>query len=386
MEKEKKLLQLMPDQKFIDYFIEQSEDVAPGSSDYWILQEPNESALKYVKSNLVTTVNWRLQNLDALINEAKAYEKIILHSFLKPFIKDFIYALDPKIPVVWMFWGADGYSFTPDQKRWFLPLTWRWKKKKKAAFRFEDLKKVYRNLFYGTEAKRRSRTACDIIRRVNVCATWVRHDFEMIKHINPAMLWEDYSYFTSDQLGLKDIEYIEPNFQRIWLGNSGWETNNHFDALTHLKNFNWSGEIVAPLSYGDPAYTKAVIAQGKRDFGERFIAITDFIPLNEYHGYLNSCGIVWMNHLRQQAAGNTLSALYMGKAVILNNMSNLYKTLKEWGIIFFNLSSLSNNSTPNPDMFAINKEIITSKLSYQHNRETIRKIYGSPISQEKISN
>src|SRR5690606_11417008 len=122
--------------------------------------------------------------------------------------------------------------------------------------------------------------------------------------------------------------------------NSASDTNNHFDALNYLNLIHWKGEIIVPLSYGNKDYADDIIYYGKNKFGDKFIPFVDFMPLDQYHQCINSCGIVWMNHVRQQAAGNILSALSMKKAVIMNKENNLYKTLASWGVRFLEQSSI----------------------------------------------
>ncbi len=100
-----------------------------------------------------------------------------------------------------------------------------------------------------------------------------------------------------------------------------------------------------PLSYGgSEAYIQSIIQIGYKLFEDKFHPIEDFIPLAKYQELLNKCGIVWMNHIRQQGAGNIFAAIYMGKKIILNPQSNLYKTLISWGVkvntsIFINFPS-----------------------------------------------
>ena len=74
-------------------------------------------------------------------------------------------------------------------------------------------------------------------------------------------------------------------------------------------------QIYVPLSYGDKDYAKKVIDYGKSLFGDKFIGITEFIPYNEYICFLKNIDIAVFNHQRQQAMGNTINLLAMGKKV-----------------------------------------------------------------------
>ena len=183
-------------------------------------------------------------------------------------------------------------------------------------------------------------------------------------------------YYTAEQLNFSNLEYQSININRLWLGNSATDTNNHLDALDYLKSIQWQGEIVVPLSYGSAEYREKIIEYGVKNFGEKFIPLVDFIPLEQYHQLMNSCGIVWMNHIRQQAAGNILTAIYMGKVVIMNHNNNLYKTLKEWGIYFESQEILTRPDAISTDSFMNNRRIIWSHLSFKKSLGDVKRIYN----------
>jgi hypothetical protein len=366
----------MPDEKFIDYFIEQSENVAPDGSIYWVAVDQISSELKYIKSTLIKKVEWGKENIINLIKCANKYDKLILHSFFFSNLNFFLDSLRKDIEVVWMFWGGDGYNFTSHIKRWYQPLTWQYKKQilKENSGR---IKRHFCKMNMARQTWIQSRITRRMIRRVNICATWIKYDYEMIRYINPKMKWMYYSYFVTTQMGLDILEYQPININRLWLGNSATDTNNHFDALYFLNEINWQGEIIVPLSYGNKSYTEKVLRTGEKYFGVRFIPLTDFIPLEQYHQIMNSCGIVWMNHIRQQAAGNTIAALYMGKAVIMNTNNSLYKTLTEWGVHFAEQKVLNNCDLKEIDkyIFSSNKNLILNHLSKEKNIGSLKAMY-----------
>lgn len=139
---------------------------------------------------------------------------------------------------------------------------------------------------------------------------------------------------------------------------------------------NWQGSIYMPLSYGDiPPYREEIIQLGKKYFGNNFHPIVDFISLSEYQQLINNCGVVWMNHIRQQAAGNILAALYMGKAVILHPASNLYKTFKEWNVKLYTNFNEFNEIDIKEESFEMNKKIIETHITYPHSLKCVRHLY-----------
>ncbi|MCM5527633.1 TDP-N-acetylfucosamine:lipid II N-acetylfucosaminyltransferase [Parasegetibacter sp. NRK P23] len=370
---EKSILHLMPDDKFIDYFIEQSETVAPGKSDYWILSASTDNALKYVKYQSAKRVVSTKSSLRVLKKQIRSYRKIVLHSFLMPDVKVLVGHLKKEQELIWMFWGADGYRFTHVRRRWYQPLTW----KQQRAGKLKNvgvLRRLYRGGFALYKAVLAEREARAIIRRVDTCATWVQYDYEMLRFINPHMKWVYYSYFTANQMGLEHVPVVRNDYTKLWLGNSATDTNNHFDAIDFLSK-HFEGEVFVPLSYGDAAYAERLQTYAKERLGDRFVAVTAFMSLNEYHLKMNSCGIVWMNHIRQQAGGNVLAALYMGKAVIMNKQNNLYKTLQGWGAKLMEQESILNIKELAQQEFVLNRNIITENLSIERSLQGIAELY-----------
>src|SRR5690606_22917003 len=125
MTEERKFLHLMHDINFVDYFINQSEEVYPLKSDYWIIGEESPLKLKSIHP-LGNRVIWNQSKLNEYANHAKKYEKIFLHSFFMPYLNEFLKKLpDSSSKIVWFFWGGDGYNFTTKSKNWYLPLTWK---------------------------------------------------------------------------------------------------------------------------------------------------------------------------------------------------------------------------------------------------------------------
>lgn len=371
---EKRFLHIMPDDKFLDYFIEQSEDVAPGSSVYWVKLE-KAAIPQYVKSNLVDAFFWNSRPDEDLIEYANQFEQIFLHSFTLD-IADFILRLKPTLYITWMFWGYEGYNYTSNHKKWFLPATWRLRKKHLYG-NSNSLSRLFLSLKRKYVSINKSKLTRKVLSRINRCATWVKFDYEMIRHINPKMEWADYNYFSFTQLGLNLINKQENDGSNIWIGNSAALTNNHADVLEKLKKMRWEGNIFMPLAYGgNPFYAEEIIGLGKKYFNSRFHPVTNFLPLAEYQQLINKCGIVWMNHIRQQGAGNILAALYMGKAVVLHPSSNLYKTLKSWNLKVYADISEIGISTITHDTLNRNKEIIEEKVSYEHTKRNLMNLYA----------
>lgn len=363
----------MMDQKFIDYFIEQSEKVAPGESEYWVVKSEENVSFKSTNS-IVKPIIWNKTTIRNLAVTAGNFDRLILHSYFFSHLKDFFKILSKDIPVVWMFWGGDGYSFSANTKQWFLPLTWKWISDNRIKNVNFFRGRIRQMLFYKQDILQSWLTK-RLIKRANICATWVKHDFEMVRHINPKMTFSYYSYFTYQQLVFSGLDSVAPDYDRLWLGNSATDTNNHLDAIQYLYDIKWPGKIIVPLSYGSRYYAECIISFGKKFFGDRFIPILDLLPLAEYQALMNSCGIVWMNHIRQQAAGNIIAALYLGKAVIMNTENNMFKSLRDMNIQFAEKEQLIALKNIMNQEFSGNAEIIRSFFSEEYIIDSLNKLY-----------
>jgi len=127
----------------------------------------------------------------------------------------------------------------------------------------------------------------------------------------------------------------------ILLGNSAFETNNHFEAMDEISSIKDAGinyQIICPLSYGPKEYAEKVIAKGSEIFGENFKPLRDFMLPCEYRKFLSTIDVAVFNHTRQQAFNTTLILLSMGKRIFMNSQSNVYKQLAYEGFYVENIN------------------------------------------------
>lgn len=128
---------------------------------------------------------------------------------------------------------------------------------------------------------------------------------------------------------IKDQKDNKKEYVAIQVGHSAKRTNDHVNILQLLYRFKDENiKIYAPLSYGDKDYAEKVIEVGKKLFGGKFIALTEFLNEDEYNIFLKhmDIGIFPMN--RQQALGNIQTLLYFGKKVYLRDKSVLWHYFK----------------------------------------------------------
>lgn len=108
----------------------------------------------------------------------------------------------------------------------------------------------------------------------------------------------------------------------IQIGNSATATNNHIYIMEKLAKFREENiKIFVPLSYGEAGYADKVIKIGTEIFGDKFVAMTDFMETQEYYQFMDQMDIALFGIRRQQALGNIMALLYLGKKVFLKNHS-----------------------------------------------------------------
>lgn len=127
---------------------------------------------------------------------------------------------------------------------------------------------------------------------------------------------------------------------KILLGNSATETNNHLDAMEFLK-FSKS-ELYVPLSYGVPEYQNFIIEKGKLLFEDNFFPINNYLDRFKYVDFLNSMDVIVMYHNRQQAWGNIVTCLTLGKPIFLKKNNPLWDNIINMGLMCYDIKDFYN--------------------------------------------
>lgn len=97
-----------------------------------------------------------------------------------------------------------------------------------------------------------------------------------------------------------------------------------------------------PLSYGNKKHAQAAIQQGQQWFGDKFKPLTEFMPFDKYLSLLGTIDIAIFNHKRQQAMGNTITLLGLGKTVYIRNDVSQWQFFKDKAMVVGDIQKLSN--------------------------------------------
>lgn len=187
-----------------------------------------------------------------------------------------------------------------------------------------------------------------LIERAPHLITLTPGDYDAIcKLCNPRGVWHEGIIFSSD---LQNITFARPNRVkdkpiRILVGNSATITNRSVEAIKVISKYSDRlVEVYAPLSYGDNLYRDEVIEAGKRIFGNKFIPLTDFVPLEEYTDLLSTMSVGIFNHNRQQGLGNITTLIAQGAKVYLSEEGPLLEDFINKGLKVFPTETIENLS------------------------------------------
>ena len=181
-----------------------------------------------------------------------------------------------------------------------------------------------------------------VIKRIRNFVTYLKGDFELVRKwygaegechecfMYPSNLYKEYNIIPK-----KD------STTHIQLGNSADLSNDHIEMLDKLRDYKDEDiKIYAPLSYGDQGHVEAVVLKGNEIFGDKFIPLTDFMPFGKYLDFLGTIDIAIFAHRRQQAMGNIISLLGMGKKVYVRKDITPWTLFSEIGVKVFDFSNI----------------------------------------------
>lgn len=181
-----------------------------------------------------------------------------------------------------------------------------------------------------------------VIKRMGHFITYIKGDYELVKQWYGATgKYHECFMYTSNvykEYGIKSKTHDTINIQ---IGNSADTTNNHLDILEKLEKYKDENiKIFAPLSYGNMEYAKNVADKGKEIFGDKFIAMLDFMPFEKYLEFLGKIDIAVFAHKRQQAMGNTITLLGLGKKVYMRNDVTPFETFEDIAVKVFDTENI----------------------------------------------
>ncbi len=243
-----------------------------------------------------------MQQADKIMLHGLFSKYVILLLFLMPWVLKKSY---------WVMWGGDLYIYRLGNRN---SISWK-------------LKEFFRR---------------PVIRSMGHLVTYIKGDFQLAEEWYGAKgKYHECFMYTSNlykELGVSNVEHSVIN---ILVGNSADPGNRHseiFDKLDSCKNQNI--KIYVPLTYGPPDYAQEVVAEGRRRFGVKFQALVEHLPPKKYNEFLGQIDIAIFNHGRQQAMGNIISLLGLGKKVYMRSDVTQWEFFNNHEIAVYDIDNL----------------------------------------------
>lgn len=333
-----KLIHCIVDDKFTKGIINEFEFLAERcNSKYVLITNKPQKEFKYI-SNLINNIEIvKVKDFYKYIVSEKC-DYVILHNF-----NSLKYSLIANVPqnirVVWFSWGSEIYGKLLNKPFVYIPNMYHKETLKLIAptftERIQSIKgDIKRSILKSVIIK--------AVNRVDYYSGVIPEEYDMMKRLSffrakPV----DFRYaspYGGIELSLLDEEApILGN--DILIGNSGDPRNNHADIFMKLKDIDLGNrKIVVPLSYaGSKRYREQIKSLGKKIWGDNFVVIENYMPLQEYKKTITSCGFRIFGHERQQAMGNIGIALRTGCKVFVYKSSIIYKHFEKYQIKLYSI-------------------------------------------------
>lgn len=274
-------------------------------------------------------------------------EKVVLHGLFDPRLIVLLVFLPWVLKkCYWVIWGGDLYEYQLEAK------DWKWR-----------VRNFFKKIF---------------VSKLGHFITHIKGDYDLARQWYGARgQWHDCFMYPSNLF--KDYQFTPKPHDgiNILLGNSATPSNNHLNAMEKLRNFaNQNIRIYCPLSYGDAAYADEVARAGKDVFGDKFIALREFLPFERYLELLSNIDIAIFNHNRQQGLGNVTTLLGLGKKVYIRDDISSWDALVRIGVVVDNISTL-NLRKIDEKLAVHNKRVVLKYFSEENLRLCLTDIFST---------
>ena len=337
------IIHLFPKSKFTLPYIEFINDNFDRYEHCFVLYSNGQYILPSTVYQLENVVDMDDKSALWLGRFIKKADKIIFHNLSVNIDVLAMMFLDRRIvrKSAWFIWGSDLYSY----------------------------RNTRRNIWeYIAECMRKT-----IISQIPLIISWITEDCRLAKKwyktnaVNLPVAYYDQELIDTLK-GLKNKFKTQHNELRILLGNSATETNHHQEILEFLTKWNSRNmEIYAPLSYGDIVYGDKIEEMGSSVFGKKFHPLRAFMDKADYFRLISQVDVAIFNHDRQQALGNLIALLYLGKKVYLRKNTTMWNDLvNHMGFKIYSIDELYQIEFENLCMMEECDKIENYKIALSH--------------------
>lgn len=274
------------------------KDIIPESNIKILSKDSRFSKIKYYLKVIV-----EMHQADKVILHSLADHSIVKILFFMPWLLKRCY---------WVIWGGDlyTYQFGKRNRRW-------------------RVREFYRR---------------PVIKNMGHLVTYIEGDIALAREWYDAKgEYHESLMYLSNLYKTLEVPEKQDRTINIQLGNSASPTNNHIEVLEMLLPFKEQDIcIYAPLSYSDQDNAKRIIKLGQELFGHKFIPLTEFIPFVRYLDLLGDIDIAIFNNSRQQAMGNIITLLGLGKTVYIRNDTTQWQFFQDKSLQIYDVNDFNS--------------------------------------------
>lgn len=364
MKERLKILHIIHDEKFIDWFLDKFSD------DKFLNK-------KVLLNKNISYKGKHLQNIHhiipfspsyfALIKEANEFDIIFFYNleYWKAYIANRV--LNSKVLLIWNFFGTELYNdhFFPN-KSLYGSLT----RQNIRVDKSIGIKKYLRPIKYFLKGRLTpEKEVAKAITRVNYFAWYSEDEYKYLKaRVGNLPQFLRYPLTHIEAEKIKNTN----NSVRIILGNSRAPENNHFDALNIVEEAKYKGEILLPISYGgnDDYIEKLKVFINSLNI--RVIQLETFMEYKEYMKEIDMCTTAIFNSYRQLALGNLFMVLNKGIKLYLNTLNPSYQWFKNLGFHVYSVEEhlridIEKDKLTLDDNLKIQNQLIFNRITSQSN-------------------
>lgn len=352
-----KIVHFAQDEKFVPLAQRLFEEAFPRCNTY-LVPRPRSGSLKYITDTanvqLKRSIYFKLASL--LAWRVRSADLLVVHGMSRLFARG-LQGVRPGCGVVWIGYGFDYYPLLEDRLGGLL------------LDRTEQFQAASVPLG-GPARRRRPPLIARVAGRIDAFSV-NPSEVDLLRAALPELRAR---YHSLPSFTVEDVFDRGPAVMDgpdILVGESASPSNNHLEAFECLSALvGDKRRLLVPLSYGKADYAERIAQAGAERFGERFVALKQWLPIEEYNARLQNCGFVVMNHRRQKAVGTIGAALYKGAKVFLRPENPLFGFYAGLGIVIHSTEALEAG-----DAAAF---VPLSPADRQRNREAVYARWGRP--------
>lgn len=297
-----KILHIFPRQKFTEQYIEFINDYFDMKNHTFLIYgaffefkvTSRDNVIDISKTNFYVKIKllFKLNKVDKIILHGLSSKKLVCLFLFKPWLLKKTY---------WVIWGKDLYYYEIRKKTLFTNI-------------YEKFRAIVIKKFIGV--------ITHVVGDYQNAVKW--YNFKG-QHFN-CFMYPSNLYYNGQIRNYRKTCLRKT----ILVGNSGDPSNRHLDILKKLETFkNHDIEIICPLPRTSKIYRESVIKVGQSIFDKNFIALSEFLPIEDYNRILSRVDVAVFNHDRQKGMGNIINLLGQGKKVFINEKTTTWKLLED---------------------------------------------------------